>query len=171
MNKKSIISTIAVVFLLGGLFWLGSVTSSRKPATPIDVAGAKSESKGPLLADVSSFDFGSISMAKGNVSNMVKVKNIGSAPITVNKIYTSCMCTSASVTMMGKKYGTFGMPGHGGSPSINLMMRPNEEMEVNVTFDPNAHGPAGVGTIERQIFVENSAGDPIVINFKAVVTP
>ncbi len=171
MTNKTIIYAVVTIVALGGLFWLGSITSSQKPASPVDVVGTGSESKGPLLADVSAFDFGSISMAKGNVSNMVKVKNVGTEPITISKVYTSCMCTSASVMMMGKNYGTFGMPGHGGSRSIDLMMRPNEEMEINVTFDPNAHGPAGVGTIERQITIENTAGDPVVIDFKAVVTP
>ena len=125
MNKKTILSAVAVVVLLGGLFWLGSITSSQKPATPVDVVGTASESKGPLLADVSAFDFGSISMAKGNVSNIVKIKNVSAEPITINKVYTSCMCTSASVMKLGKSYGTFGMPGHGGSPSMNLMMQPN----------------------------------------------
>ncbi|MBI5798635.1 MAG: hypothetical protein HZB10_01760, partial [Candidatus Yonathbacteria bacterium] len=87
------------------------------------------------------------------------------------KLFTSCMCTTASITADGKNFGPFGMQGHGFIPPISATIAPNATATVDVTFDPNAHGPAGVGYIQRTVFIENSAGDPLEINFSVTVTP
>ena len=75
-------------------------------------------------------------------------------------------------TSSGKELGPYGMPGHGGfAPAINQIVASGEEITVKVIFDPAAHGPAGVGLIERAVYVENNSGKPVEIQFKAVVTP
>ncbi|KKT83316.1 MAG: hypothetical protein UW81_C0021G0020, partial [Candidatus Giovannonibacteria bacterium GW2011_GWC2_44_9] len=40
-----------------------------------------------------------------------------------------------------------------------------------VVFDPAAHGPAGVGRIERAVYLENSASEALQLKFSATVTP
>ena len=56
----------------------------------------------------------------------------------------------------------------GDSDTIDL----GEEVSVEVTFDPAAHGPSGVGPIERQVVISTGANQqPISLQFKAVVTP
>ena len=126
---------------------------------------------GTLVADEPSFDFGTISMAAGKVTRVVKVRNSGSNPVTVKKLYTSCMCTAVSMMKDGQTYGPFGMPGHGVVPSIDQTLNAGQEVEIAVTFDPAAHGPAGVGKISRVVYLDNNAGKPFEIKFSAFVTP
>lgn len=126
---------------------------------------------GSLKAVEEKFDFGSISMANGNVKHTFTVKNTGDSAVSVDKMYTSCMCTTATMIKGEKKYGPFGMPGHSPIPKISAVLEPGEEVTVEAVFDPNAHGPAGVGKIERVIVLENSAGAPVELGFTAMVTP
>ena len=81
------------------------------------------------------------------------------------------MCTTASLIIGDKQFGPVGMPGHGAIPTINQTINANEEATVEVVFDPAAHGPAGVGRIERIVTLENNAGRPVVLQFAALVTP
>lgn len=116
------------------------------------------------------YDFGTISMKNGNVSYEYKIRNTESEPIVIEKISTSCMCTTAKLIKGSTTYGPFGMAGHGMIPKINAELEPNEEAIIEVVFDPAAHGPAGIGRVNRTIFVENSEGD-FELNFTAKVTP
>jgi len=81
------------------------------------------------------------------------------------------MCTTASLIKNNKAFGPYGMQGHGFIPKINEVMNPGEEATVDVVFDPAAHGPAGVGRIERIATIENNAGKPLELGFTATVTP
>lgn len=159
-------SVVILIITVG--FILISRRSSENKISPTSLAGPSA-----LAAAESFFDFGKISMAKGNVSHEFRVKNAGAKPVNITKIYTSCMCTTAILQMSsGKELGPYGMPGHGGfAPAISQIVMPGEEMTVKAIFDPAAHGPAGVGLIERVVYVENNSGKPVEIQFKAVVTP
>ena len=118
-----------------------------------------------------SYDFGAISMAAGEVKHIFKIKNTSNEAVTISKIYTSCMCTTAALTIGGRQFGPYGMPGHGIIPKINQAVGENEDAAVEVVFDPAAHGPAGVGQIQRTITIENNAGQPVELLFSALVTP
>lgn len=169
--QKKIFTVIGVVAVLAFVFWLGQPSGISSQESDSTNSGSSSKGATTLVAADKLYDFGAISMANGNVSRVFKVKNTGAGEVTVNKLYTSCMCTSASITAAAGKKGPFSMPGHGVVPKIDVPIKPDEEFEVEVTFDPTAHGPAGVGRIERQILLENSAGAPLVLNIKANVTP
>jgi hypothetical protein len=118
----------------------------------------------------SEYDFGSISMAQGKVTKVFTFKNNTTEAITAKKLYTSCMCTKATLIKSDKTFGPFGMPAHGVIPGINESIAPGEEAQIEVVFDPAAHGPAGVGPIGRQATLETSDGQ-LVFKFKANVTP
>ena len=81
------------------------------------------------------------------------------------------MCTTAALTAGGKKFGPYGMPGHGAIPKIDGVINPNEEAVVEVVYDPAAHGPAGIGRIQRTVTLENTAGQPVELQVAATVTP
>jgi hypothetical protein len=117
------------------------------------------------------YEFGSVSMAAGKVKHQFKIRNTSAEPVVIGKMYTSCMCTTASLMMGGKTFGPVGMPGHGGIPSLNQTINPNEEASVEVVFDPAAHGPAGIGRIQRTVTLENNTGNPIELQFVAIVAP
>jgi len=110
-------------------------------------------------------------MAAGKVTHQFKIKNTSSEAVIINKIYTSCMCTTAMLTIGDKQLGPYGMPGHEDIPRIDQMVNPNEEVTIDAVFDPSAHGPAGIGQIQRTITLENNAGQPVELSIAATVTP
>jgi hypothetical protein len=124
-----------------------------------------------LQANETFHDFGIVSMKNGKVTTTFKLKNVKPEPIALTRLYTSCMCTSAEIKVADKTEGPFGMLGHGFVKSFNDMLSPDQDAEVSVTFDPNAHGPAGVGVIERTVTVEGKNGKLAELNIKATVTP
>lgn len=117
-----------------------------------------------------SFDFGSISMAAGKVTHTFELKNEASSPLLVKRLYTSCMCTEATLRTDTTEVGPFGMPGHGFTPGINISIPEGKSGSIKVVFDPAAHGPAGVGSIERMVYLESDKGTSI-FRFHAIVTP
>lgn len=152
--------------IISGFIWLARPTADTN-SSQVDTRSITNS----LIAQETNFDFGTISMANGTVRHIFRINNTSQEAVTVSKLYTSCMCTTASLVAGSETFGPFGMPGHGAIPSIKATIAPEQEATVEVTFDPNAHGPAGVGTIKRVVTVENSAGAPIQLNFTALVTP
>ncbi|MBI2109391.1 MAG: DUF1573 domain-containing protein [Parcubacteria group bacterium] len=125
-----------------------------------------------LNAEDTYFDFGVISMRNGVVSHAFKIKNEETETILIKQVYTSCMCTTASIIdISGKKLGTFSMPGHGSSIA-NITVPAGESITVEAIFDPNAHGPSGVGLAERVIYLETDSqiSPAIELRFSALVT-
>lgn len=161
------VSVAVIIIILGGLVWI-----ARPNANANNGAAVSTSANGMLAVEESNnYDFGSISMKAGNVTHQFKIRNTGTEGITINKMYTSCMCTTAKLFIGNKQFGPYGMPGHGAIPTIGQTVNPNEEAMVEVVFDPAAHGPAGVGRIVRNITIENSAGHPVELTFSAVVKP
>lgn len=124
-----------------------------------------------LTTEENSFDFGSISMAAGKVSHLFKIKNSGTETLKIERVYTSCMCTTARLATADGQTPFFGMPGHGFIPKINKEIKAGEEATIEVVFDPAAHGPAGVGPISRVVYLESGEETPFEVSFSAVVTP
>ncbi|MDP3934638.1 MAG: DUF1573 domain-containing protein [Candidatus Giovannonibacteria bacterium] len=171
-NQNKFILAGVVLAALVGFIWLARPASQSAPASPVlGKNGLPAGKAGALTVQENNYDFGSISMAAGKVSKTFAIKNTGTDPLAINQLYTSCMCTEATLKIVGRSAGPFGMPGHGFAKRINETILPNEEAEVEVIFDPAAHGPAGVGRIERAVYLENSAGAPLELKFSATVTP
>lgn len=166
-NKNIIISATSIIVIVFVLIWIfGSANGGSN-----ENANALSSTKGVLTLEENSFNFGDISMAKGDVNHVFKIKNTGTESFMISKVYTSCMCTEASFIKGNIKKGPFGMQGHSGSiPTINQTLNPGEEAQIEVVFDPAAHGPAGLGLMQRVVYLENSNGKA-EINISANVTP
>ena len=81
------------------------------------------------------------------------------------------MCTEATLVQGGESWGPFGMVGHGAAPEINRVVQPGEEVTVNAIFDPNAHGPAGIGRANRAITLQVGSRTLVELQFTAYVTP
>lgn len=158
------------VIVFGGIVWLARPTTPNTQAILNPASGLPAQA-GALTAEESSFDFGEISMAAGKVSHLFAVKNTGSKSVSINKLYTSCMCTTAMLKIGNRIKGPFGMPGHGFVPGFNESLAPNETAIIDVVFDPAAHGPAGVGPINRAVRVENNGGEPLELRITATVRP
>lgn len=161
-NRTGIFTALIALLALAVIFVM-----KPAPATPV-VTGSAST----LVAEAAAYDFGAVPINGGFVRRIYVVRNIGTEPITIEKMYTSCMCTTALMRAGGKAWGPFGMPGHGiGGGRISTALAPGETAEVEAVFDPAAHGPAGVGPVSRAVYLENTAGDPLELSFTALVTP
>ncbi len=176
MAKQLKIIIIAAVALisLGVVLFIAQPKSNTSDADDShqDMAMPSDKSDPNVLEAKETFhDFGTISMQNGKVSTTFKLKNIKTEPVVLTKLYTSCMCTDATLKINGKTEGPFGMLGHGFVKSFSDILPAGQEVEVEVVFDPNAHGPAGVGTIERTVTVEGQNGKLAELNIKATVTP
>jgi len=169
-NTTSIIAVILLIFV--GLFIWGYAgkggTTASVPGAP-DSSGA---SKSVLTALETLYDFGTISMKNGNVTKEFSVTNPTDKDITVSTVLTSCMCTKAFIVLPdGSTKGPFGMPGMGSVPTANEIIKAGESRTIRVVYDPNAHGPAGVGQIDRFIMLTDSSGAALQLEIKALVTP
>ena len=163
--NKNIIGLALAILALGGIIWVARPNSQNSAALSVKSNGTLS------VEEANNYDFGTISMAAGKVSHTFKIKNTGNEAVTINSMYTSCMCTTATLKIGGRQKGPYGMPGHGFIPKINETLNSGEEALVEVVFDPAAHGPAGVGPIQTAIAIENNAGEPVELLFAAIVTP
>lgn len=171
-RTKVAIAAGGLILAVGGLIIAakpGPVTDT--PATVETREPGAANSAGRLTVLRTKYNFGAISMARGKVTYRYPIRNTGTEPIFIRKLYTSCMCTTAAVVKNGKASEAYGMPGHAPIPTIKVPIGPAEEASIEVVFDPAAHGPAGVGPIERVVTVENSAGQPLELEFAALVTP
>lgn len=167
-NKNNLIIYsigVGIFIVLISLFIINKNNNSAQ-----SVAG---NSEGLLAAVENNFDFGTISMRNGKVSHEFEIKNDGTESLTINKIYTSCMCTTVTMTdSAGKNYGIFGMPGHGGAASrANIKLDAGKSLMAEAVFDPAAHGPSGVGLAQRTVYLEtDSTKSPsLELNFTATV--
>ena len=167
VNLKLILAVgLAVLFV-------GAIIVAAKPAPNRGAAPVRVDPQAGrmLSADQTSFDFGSISMAAGKVTHRYWIRNAGATPIVLRKMYTSCMCTTAALVKGGRKFDPAGMPGHGFIAAINEPINPNEAAMVEVVFDPAAHGPAGIGRIERTVTLQTDLERPLELALVANVTP
>ena len=176
MSTKVIVGACVAVLVLGGLIIAAmpepGATKPAQSRSTASVSPASVSPAGALRARETNFNFGSISMAAGKVTHLYRFRNAGAEPIVLGKMYTSCMCTTAAlVKSSGRKFAPVGMPGHTPIPALNETLQPNEEAMVEVVFDPAAHGPAGIGPVDRVVTIENSAGQPLELAFRANVTP
>jgi hypothetical protein len=159
--KKVILWAVVLTAFFGFLIVIGKPDKTQSGA-----------SGGQLAATEKAYDFGTVSMKDGKVKHTYQIKNGSDKPLTITKLYTSCMCTTAELTAGDQKAGPFGMQGHGGSiPDINLPLQPGQTADVEAVFDPAAHGSAGVGEINRSVFVSSEGNPNFELKFKATVRP
>lgn len=183
LTGKRSISTGLIVGLSLVVITLVLILAARPGVTPAGSSGAleptaatglpdtTAVAMGGLIAHEASFDFGSISMGAGKVSHRYWLSNEGGTPVFVKKIYTSCMCTTATFVKGARVIGSYGMPGHGPLPDVNQSFAPGEAAYIDVVFDPAAHGPAGLGRTERFVTIDNGGGQRMQLRLVANVRP
>jgi len=185
MKYKNIIIVVAIVILFGGLAIYAKpgktdnkeiqgteITDGNNFHPAVNGEDTSNNEDAFLTASETFYDFGSIQMKNGNVNRMFDITNNTSEDILIERVTTSCMCTVAYIIDGENKKGPFGMPGHGGPvPKPNYTIKAGETIQIEAVFDPNAHGPAGVGLIERVVRLEYTNGKIIDLTFKAIVTP
>lgn len=163
MNKIIIIITLVVVGIIGLIVW-GKSAQNRVEADTGAISNLDFSEK--------LYDFGTISMKDGLVTKDFTVTNNTDKDIVIPSLVTSCMCTKAYfVKPDGSTKGPFGMPSMGFVPPLNETIKVGESRIVRAVYDPNAHGPAGVGLIDRFLILTDAAGGKAQLEIKAMVTP
>lgn len=170
MTKNTIITIVLIVLGLFGLAWWGRSNQAASNQTGGSTQSSVN-SKSSLVAKETFYDFGTISMKNGLVEHIFKVTNSSDKDIYIKKVNTSCMCTSAYLETASGEKGPFKMEGMGYLPPANETIKAGESWDVKVVYDPNAHGPAGVGAIDRLIYLTDEFGSTFQFEIKAVVTP
>jgi hypothetical protein len=102
------------------------------------------------------FNFGELTQAGGKASTVFTLSNKGSSDLIINKIITSCGCTSAQLEVNGEQSPVFGM--HSRNPSWSQTIKPGESAKLIVYYDPRVHSSMR-GTVTRT--VEIYSNDPI----------
>ena len=176
LNKYGMILGAVAIALALGIAIMAARPGTR-PAIAASVASAAQPAAvaipaaDGLQARETDFDFGSISMAAGKVTHRFWFRNEGAASVFMRRIYTSCMCTTATLVKGMKIINTYGMPGHGPLPAVNIALDPGQAAYLDVVFDPAAHGPAGLGPTRRVVTIESDGVPPVELRFAANVRP
>jgi len=165
-----IFATFGILILL--MYWGSKNITSSTLYDDSNEVSKISEIKNQLITSETFYDFGKISMANGDVSKTFKVTNESNEDVLIPSLTTSCMCTHAYfIESDGNKSGPFGMPGMGVVPKLNKIIKAGESADIEVVYDPNAHGPAGIGMIDRFVYLEDADGNKLQFEIKANVTP
>lgn len=165
--RKILVITLAAAAIL----LIGCESQVTNTSTPDLISTNASGLISPL--EEISFDWGDINIMGGDVAKTFKFKNEGDQDLIIKSAITSCMCTTAQVNLFdGSQSPLFGM--HSKTPWGGVV-KPGEEFEIEVVFDPLAHGPDAVGPIQRSIYIETSSeinGDYAIDDpeFDSVVT-
>jgi hypothetical protein len=168
MNKQLSLLVVVGILVLG----VGIALYLAQPdGSSVKDYYQKDGGESVLAAEITSHDFGAISMKEGKVKTVFKVSNPTEEDVQLEKMYTSCMCTEAKIRISGRQYGPFSMPGHGSLPTFKASLAPGDEAEVEVEYDPAAHGPSGIGISERIILIDGPKGRLIFLTIRANVTP
>ena len=173
MKPKTLtLSALFVLLIIGLLAW-GNAGKGGTAAVQGASASGASTSRSALVAPEVFYDFGTISMKNGNVLKEFTLTNPTAEAVTLKAVFTSCMCTSAFIVRPdGSVKGPCGMPGHGGAvPPANELIGAGESRTIRVVYDPNAHGPAGVGYIDRFVTLTEASGGTVQFEIQALVAP
>lgn len=125
MNRTYALLALGAMIVGGFLFGarsIFSVASSESPAAHVSIS-------------LSSIDFGDIDQNGGIVSKDIAVTNDGNQSLTINRISTSCGCTTAQMDTSPLEAG--------------------ETRTLTIRFDPMAH-PDQSGPITRAVYLQTS---------------
>ncbi len=169
---KKIIAWTIVIMGIFGLLWFTGKSKVSNQNTQVKIENQSINSENQLTKSETFYDFGIISMKNGNVSKIFKVTNRTEKDILFPSLTTSCMCTAAYfIQLDGRKSGPFGMSSMGFVPKLNETIKAGQSANIEVVYDPNAHGPAGVGIIDRFVYLEDTGGNKMEFEIKANVIP
>jgi len=123
----------------------------------------------PIIALTNDYyDFGDVPQKKGVVTTLFELKNQGEKDLIINKLDSSCGCTSASIVFDGQEGPRFAMAGHGiESPTDwQVSIPPEGAAYIKVYYDPDVHNDfRGPATREITVF----SNDPIDFEKKITI--
>ncbi len=88
------------------------------------------------------YNFGDISQKQGITTTFFELDNQGKSDLIIDKIETSCGCTSAAIVYQDQEGPHFAMPGHGINEEIGdwqVVIPAGEKAQLKVYYDPDVH--------------------------------
>ncbi|PJE63888.1 hypothetical protein COU89_00850, partial [Candidatus Roizmanbacteria bacterium CG10_big_fil_rev_8_21_14_0_10_45_7] len=113
-------------------------------------------------------DLGVVTIKKGVVTTEFVIKNEGKSDLVVDKLSSSCGCTSASLVYHGTEGPQFYMAGHGQAepdPNWKVSIAPGDKAKIKVYYDPTVH-PDLTGPVTREVSIHSN--DPV--DFETTLT-
>lgn len=148
-GKIILVIIVGTILLFGGLAYLMTKSSSGGGK---DSFILNSPAQGLVASPSGSMDLGDVPYGGGIISKTFDIKNSSDNAITLRKITTSCMCTTAKFSIDGKESKFYGMEMNGDlNPIIDYEVPADATAQVTFDFDPAAHGPQGIGPFDRVI--------------------
>ncbi len=107
-----------------------------------------------------STNLGDVSQKKGIVTTLFELKNEGKSDLIIDKLDSSCGCTSAAIIFEGKEGPRFAMAGHGTENPTDwqVTIPAGKTGQIKVYYDPNIHQDLR-GPVIREIYIYSN--DPI----------
>ena len=161
---KPIIGILLFSFVfIGGAYFV--ISSGEKPQVPITSYTIQDKNKPIVEALETSYDMGIIKVSDTKEKNFT-IKNIGTKPLLLSEISSSCGCTSAQIIYKDASSKTFSM--HSQSDYV-AQIDPQTSATIRVVYMPFTMPVYGI--VERQVFM--STNDPnkpkLEFNIKANV--
>lgn len=114
----------------------------------ITLSAQRQQTTSALLFEESVWDFGRFDEAGGSVSHTFKFKNTSTTPVVIERVVTSCGCTT---------------PEYSRQP-----VRPGQESQITITYDPDGRP----GRFSRDVNIITGGGKSRnTITIKGVVNP
>ncbi len=163
-GKTILAIIVGTILLVGGFAFLmtkasGGSSGSKGKDSYINNAEAANLEASPS----GRMDLGKISYDGGIISKSFDIKNTSASTIKLRKITTSCMCTVAKVKLGNKETKFYGMEMNGDlNPLLDFDLSAGETAQVIFEFDPTAHGPQGIGAVDRVVMVFFDVGYKIL---------
>ena len=144
-NTSSLIFSVIVVVLITAGAWMAYSNINN---------GDENQATAPhIVIEPKTLNWGDISAAAGNVSKQFTVTNTGESDLIINKISTSCGCTTVVLETATHTTSQISMD-HGNLPSIKEIIKPQDSAILTVTFDPDFHYVRGSTT--RIIYIKSN---------------
>ena len=152
MSEKNLtqVLILGTLILLGGIFYINRQSNNLAPEV------VESTALSEAVASSLNHDWGDIGINDGKVAKTFQIQNNGSEDLALTNVATSCMCTTAQLSIGDESSPIYGM--HTNSTYM-LKIPSGETADLRVVFDPAYHGPTGTGSITRQVKVATNDPD------------
>lgn len=149
MSIKNIVLFIILTFLfIGGAYFL--VAGGNKPEVKVTSYSSKDKEKPIVEVKKTLFDFGSIKVSEQKETTFT-IKNIGTKPLQVSNMATSCHCTHGQFIYQGKTSEEYGMSD---VSDVLPEILPNTEAKIKVIYRP--YEMPAYGPVERELYLNTN---------------
>lgn len=161
MDKKFIVLCLGfTIILIGGVLFFGS-SSNSKPQTLVSSYSISDKEKPKVEAKITTISLGDMKVSDEKSADF-KIKNIGTKPLQISNMQSSCGCTVGKLIYEGKESQEFGM--HSQSTGVISEILPNKEGIVRVIYRP--YVMPVYGYIDREVSLQTNDPQNTNLTFK-----